>query len=513
MIVIYHKKNKVVEVKQDDENIVFSGHNIAKTLFELGLTFPDKLIVWCHYDLKPNLNISEFPSIFHHNKIMASYNPFEKEYLSNAIGYVEESPFIKINKKVSYPTWQMSSNAGGIQASVLTAFKHQISTTSNFDYFLNSLAKLAMPNGVLCYSEPKLLKEFLDTEKKQRNSDFVLFRFVKQHYKTRWAFLLFLNLFLYERRIAFFPLVFSIFYSKRKLKNNSIIEAIQVESKKEVISNGTIDVIIPTIGRKQYLYDVLKDLSKQTYLPINVVIVEQNPLPESISELDYLQNESWPFEIKLIFTHQTGACNARNLALAEVKSEWVFLNDDDNRFDENLLKEVFTNIKSYGVKAISTSYLQLNEIKTDIFINQSSIFGSGNSFIHSGLLQKVKFNKMFEFGYGEDSDFGMQLRNEGVDIIYFPKLEILHLKAPMGGFRIKPVLEWHNDLIQPKPSPTIMLYKILHLSKEQINGYKTILFLKFYKAQTIKNPIRYFSSFKKQWKQSEYWANQLKNKA
>ncbi|MEP6802946.1 MAG: glycosyltransferase family A protein [Flavobacterium sp.] len=513
MIIIYHKQNKVVEVKHGEENVVFSGHNIAKTLFELGIKFPGRLIIWCHYDLKSNLNIAEFPLIFHHNKIIASYNPFEKEYLSNAIGYVEESPFIKINKKVSYPTWQMSSNVGGIQTSVLATFKNQISATNNFDYFLNSLAKLAMPNGVLCYSEPKLLKDYLGTGKKQSSSNFVLFRFVKQHYKTRWTFLLFLDLFLYERRIAFLPLLLSMFYSKRKLKNDSIIEGIIVQSKKEVISNGTIDVIIPTIGRKQYIYDVLKDLSKQTYLPINVVIVEQNPLPESISELDYISGENWPFVIKHIFTHQTGACNARNLALAEVKSEWVFLNDDDNRFDENLLKDVFSNIKKYGIKAISTSYLQRNEIKTDIVINQSSIFGSGNSFIHSDYLPKVTFNKMFEFGYGEDSDFGMQLRNLGVDIIYFPKLEILHLKAPMGGFRIKPVLEWHKDLIQPKPSPTIMLYKILHLSKHQINGYKTILFLKFYKAQTIKNPIRYFSSFKKQWKQSEYWANQLKTKA
>ena len=106
----------------------------------------------------------------------------------------------------------------------------------------------------------------------------------------------------------------------------------------------------------------------------------------------------------------------------------------------------------------------------------------------------------------------MQLRNKGIDVLYSPEPEILHLKAPIGGFRTKPVLPWQNDIIQPKPSPTAMLYKVLHLNKEEINGYKTILFIKFYKLQSIKNPILYFLNFRKQWKQSEYWANQLKNK-
>jgi hypothetical protein len=57
-----------------------------------------------------------------------------------------------------------------------------------------------------------------------------------------------------------------------------------------------------------------------------------------------------------------------------------------------------------------------------------------------------------------DNDFGMQLRNQGVDVLYLPEPKILHLKAPVGGFRTKPKLAWENDEIQPKPSPTVMLF-------------------------------------------------------
>jgi hypothetical protein len=95
-------------------------------------------------------------------------------------------------------------------------------------------------------------------------------------------------------------------------------------------------------------------------------------------------------------------------------------------------------------------------------------------------------------------------------VLYLPEPEILHLKAPIGGFRTKPVLLWQEDLIQPKPSPTVMLYIISHNTKEQLKGYKTTLFFKFYKHQNIKNPYSYFKMFQKQWNQSVFWANQLK---
>lgn len=508
MIVVYHKNNKIIDVEFGEERLVFSSINISSILFEIAEIYSDHLIVWCHSDLKASLNRLNIDAVFHHNKIMASYNLAENSFLSGAIGYVDESPFIKINRSVTYPTWQMSGSVGGIHASVLLKLKNKVNEDKKFDYFLHSLAKLAMPNGLICYSEPRLIKDCPDNFKDYHNSNFQLFRFVKQHYKMRWIFLLFLNLFLYEKRITFLPLVYSLFYKKRAL-NSTVLDKINVQSANTVVELGTIDVIIPTIGRKKYLYDVLKDLAFQTHLPKNVIIVEQNPVLESVSELDYLTNEKWPFKIKHVFTHQAGACNARNVALNQVSSEWIFLNDDDNRFDKNLLSTVLVNLKMFGVKSLSLAYLQLNEIKRDLQVFQSPIFGSGNSFIQSSLLSKVKFNMKFEFGYGEDSDFGMQLRNHGIDVVYFPNPEIIHLKAPIGGFRIKPVLAWNNDKIQPKPSPTIMLKKQLHLTDEQIKGYKTILFFKFYKVQEIKNPIRYFSNFEKQWQQSLYWSNEL----
>jgi GT2 family glycosyltransferase len=510
MIILYHNGVTVVELANATTFTLdkASHKTIASVLVEVANNYPEELLVWCHQSFKEALNILEIEKVLHHKKLFLSYNPSNTSFLDSAIGYADTSLFIQINKAVTFPTWQMSSMVGCVHAEVLLALHKEIPLDKNFDYFLSSLAKLLMPKGLLCYSEPRLLKNITKSIP-AKTSSFALFRFVKQHYRTRWVFLLLLNLFLYERKLPLLPFLFSLFYKNRS-QTTINLDAIKVQSSKKVIDTAAVDVIIPTIGRKAYLYDVLKDFSKQTLLPNKIVIVEQNPEAASTSELDYLTNENWPFEIQHIFTHQAGACNARNLALTEIQSEWVFLADDDNRFEATLLSDIFSKIEQYGNEVVTTSYPQKKEIKKYTKVIQWPTFGAGNSFVRRDILSVVKFNRAFEFGYGEDGDFGMQLRNLGYDVLYLPEPEILHLKAPVGGFRTKPVLRWHNESIQPKPSPTIMLYQILHHTKFQTNSYKTILFFKYYTHQKIKNPIRYYLYFQKQWERSVFWANELK---
>ena len=510
MIIVYHSNAKISDVVSLDHQKISFDHTltIAATLYILAQQFPDKKILWCSLTVKEQLNVEEIEALMHHNKIMLSYTPTGTNYLGSKIGYVEESPFIKINKKVSYPTWQMSSLVGVIHASVLIAMKDTIKLDSNFEYYLNSVAKVGMPLGLLCYSEPKLLRN-IGTTVLTKASVYTLFKFVKQHYRARWILLLLFNLLIYERKFPFAPFLYSAFFRRRN-NNGSTLDNITVQSTLKVAKKDTIDVIIPTIGRKKYLYDVLCDLREQTHLPKNVIIVEQNPLPESKSELGYLHTEKWPFAIDHTFTHQPGACNARNIALSKVESEWVFLADDDVRFNTLFIQETINNITKYGAKAVSINCSHEHEKQTYTRIFQWGSFGSGCSIVSSESLTKCRFTMGFEFGYGEDNDFGMQLRNSGVDVLYLPKPKMLHLRAPIGGFRTKPALLWQQDKIQPKPAPTVMLHKILNETEQQVLNYKTTLFFKYYKHQKHKNPILYYIMFQMQWKQSVFWAYQLK---
>lgn len=511
MILLVHDNQNVLEVKhlESDVSIAFTSNLIVPTLFELALKHDD-FVLWIHADHLSNLNINALSSIFHHKKIMASFG--SNNFFSADLGFVHDAtPNANVNKKVTFATWFMLSAVGGMHLSVVKQLDFDVYQKDSFNYFLYSIALVGMyTEGLFCYSEPKLLTANANDNTVPSASKTELFRFVGQHQRRRWTFFLLLSHIVYKKEFPLLPFINSFFYKKRKF-TKGLFDAIEVQTSKQYRDDFEIDVIIPTIGRKDYLHDVLKDFSKQTILPKKIIIVEQNPLPDSSSALDYITNERWPFPIEHIFIHQSGACNARNLALDKTSSEWVFLADDDNRFESDLLERCYKNIKQYGCEALTTSYLQQNELQVLTRVLQWHTFGAGNSIVKRECLHDVRFDLRLEFGYGEDADFGMQLRNKGYDIIYFPDPNILHLKAPIGGFRTKPVLAWHQEAIQPKPSPTIMLYALLHKTLQQRQGYQIRLFIKNYRDQKIKNPFAYVSSMKKQWAKSVFWANYLKD--
>jgi glycosyltransferase involved in cell wall biosynthesis len=510
MIVLTHKQNKIVSVFDYTLNsaIKTTSVKLSEALFQLANLYKNRLIVWCHDDLKEFIDEEGFKTIFHHKRIMASYEVRTVNYISDRIGYVESLPFISIIKEVNYPTWLMSSCIGGINAEVLLKFELSAYKNEALGYTLNSIAKKGISRDLFCYSSPKLLKPNTVKLKPQKTSSFVLYKFIKQHYKSQWTFLTFFNSLVYEKKIQVLPIVYSWFIKAKK--TNIDLSTIKVQSKIILQSLQTIDAIIPTIGRKKYLYNVLQDLANQTLQPQTVIIVEQNPDIDSNSELDYLETQEWPFKINHVFTHKAGACNARNIALQKVNSDWVFFADDDIRFDKNVLENALSYMSNFGLKAATLSCLRKDEKEFINNIKQWHTFGSGCSIVSSTIVKNIAFDTAYEHGFGEDGDFGMQIRNLGEDIAYLPKCKLLHLKAPIGGFRTKVVKPWENEKVQPKPSPTIMLYHLKHQSKFQTNGYKTVLFYKFFKFQTNKNIVTYISKMKKRWNKSISWANQLK---
>ena len=273
---------------------------------------------------------------------MASYSVSGHYVIAKEIGYVDQHCFINVKKNVTYPTWLMSSDVGGLYAEVIIKFTSHLNKRVSFDEFLCGIAKLTMCKGLICYSEPNLIVNKKNNSKlKVGNNSYKLFRFVKKYYKIKWVFLLFLNQILYNNRLNIISLLKSLFFiNNEKIDIN--LNDIKVSSIKNKVNKTDfkVDVLIPTLGRKEHLYNVLKDLAKQTLLPEKVIIVEQNGVENSTSNLDYLSSD-WPFKIDHTFVHQLGACNARNLALKKVTGNWVFFADDDVRFEVELLEKAF----------------------------------------------------------------------------------------------------------------------------------------------------------------------------
>lgn len=508
-IVLEHLQDKVTRIHGlDDGAATYLGRPVLKVLLTLAKDFPGQILGWVQQDHAAYYSFGDLSQLLHNPRELISYTPQGANFIGPEVAYVEDTPFVNIDPSVRYPTWKMSSTAGAMHAELVIAATHLASQNYGFDYFLNSFAKLGQSLGVLCYSEPRLLgsrAESLEV-KPVKASVYSLFKFVRQHYKGRWALLLMLNLWVYERRLTISPFFYALFFRQRKARQINL----PAIADKMPLQHASVDVLIPTIGRAGYLKDVLNDLAKQELLPKRVLIMEQTPKPGMASELDYLENP-WPFQIVHQLLYPPGACKSRNIALDQIQSEYVFLADDDLRIPEDFLSRAVAFLKTWKAKAATLSCLQEGETEVHHQVRQWTTFASGCSLVCSSALSEIRFDPALEFGYGEDKDFGMQLRRRGIDILYNPHIKVLHLKAPVGGFRYEVQRPWEDDEVVPKPSPTVLYFKIKHSSARQLKGYKTTLLLKYYKDQELRNPFAYYKRFKQQWRSSVAWANKLKN--
>lgn len=503
MIVLKHKLGNVLEVLHENHPLSdFRTGNASALLLELAHQFPDELIVWCSDEMYDNVAWDVIPSLFTSGLEMLSYATHP--YLPDSIGYVEDTPFVCPSFDVRYPTWFMSSHVGAVHSNVLKSFGSG-GALKDFDYFLNSLAKLVISKGILCYSEPALLKDPSKEKMINLMSRKLLFRFVKEHYRKGWTFMLLLAFWTFERRLPLAAFILSLGHKRKQLGGLKIHNITAKESEVK----ETVDVLIPTLGRPEHLKMVLEDLSIQQLLPKRVIIIEQHHDLDGNSELDYLKDE-WPFDLIHRLIHPPGACNARNIGLDMVESDWVFMADDDIRIPDDFLSSALSFIHGHGVRAATFSCLQQGEEEQVDTVIQWVAFGSGCSIVASEVAKMVKYDLNMEMGYGEDKEYGMQLRRSGVDILYNPNIKLLHLKAPAGGFRKEIPRPWDQAEIQPKPSPTIMYLKLKHATISQLRGYKLKLFFKFYKAQGNKNIFSYYRQFKKAWRSSVSWSLKLK---
>lgn len=509
MILIVHKKGSVNYIKDTVSGLLiqYNSNDFIKTFDHLCQNFTDEIILWCELDIVPHLDLDVCKDIFINNKIMSSYGV--ESFFTSMIGYVDNSPFVKVNLNVKYPTWIMSGCVGGISAAAYLHLNISIKNYYNYEIFLKSIAKIGISNHLFCYSDNRFLKKntVLNESLSPKFSLGDIFNFIATHYSKRWVLIFFLNLFIYERKFPFWS--FLKHSCVRKFEYRPTHEFIFKKYQNKKYAKPTIDVIIPTIGRSHLIENDLCYFAAQALIPNKIIIIEQQPIINASSELSDIVKKEWPFVIEHYLIYKLGVCNARNLGLSKTTADWVFLSDDDNEFAPDLLSRIFEQIEMFDADAVTVSYLQKDEFKEFDKVKQWTSFGAGNSLVKQKVLKNIEFNTSYEFGYGEDKDFGMQIRNAGADIIYLPTPEILHLKAPIGGFRTKFELPWHKDEVQPKPSPTVMLYYLKNKTPQQINSLKTILFIKYYFKQITKNPIKYIKLMNFKWDRSVFWAQQI----
>jgi len=521
MILLIHKDNKIIEIRNKPTTFkVNNNENIPQVLKRISNEFPDKLVGWLHNDLIKFANPIEWPKLINNQKEILSFTPPGKHYLTSDLEFTEFfSPYF-INKKnfnVKYATWLISSLAGIAYAKIFSFFESE-NPTKEFDAYLNDFSKIFHKKGLFFYHEPKLIDNTPPSQLKhpiiKRKS---FFSFLKTHYGRKFIFH-YLGITAFHKKTNFLDLLKNLYLAATAKKYKIHIDkkfydflyGVQEKLTKNLSNvQDSIDVIIPTLGRQEYLYNILSDLKNQKLTPVNVIIIEQIKKKDT-EDLSFIKKEKWPFNVIHLNIQKIGACNARNLGIKYVSSNYVFFADDDIRIQPNTLEEALKILKSHSLSALTLAvYLKGEPIKPKKIPVMWETFGSGCSIVEAKFVKDTNFDLALEFGYGEDKDYGNKLRNKGCSIFYYDANPILHLKAPSGGFRFKFNLPWEKEKIKPKPSPTIMYFMKQHLTNKQITGYKFFLFYKQVLVHKPVNIFKFINTLNKQWAKSNEWADRL----
>ena len=157
MIIISHiKAKKQVTIVRNDKSLTGFSESLVSSFWEVCENYPEDVILWQEEGVE--INTESIGEIFQHSLIMASY-PVDDYFIPDAIGYVDQLPFVNPNKNVKYPTWRMSVAIGGIYGETALRFKSSLKEISDFGVLINSIAKIGQQNSLFCYSHPALLKK------------------------------------------------------------------------------------------------------------------------------------------------------------------------------------------------------------------------------------------------------------------------------------------------------------------------------------------------------------------
>lgn len=213
------------------------------------------------------------------------------------------------------------------------------------------------------------------------------------------------------------------------------------------MANKRISIIIPSIDRKNFVLDLIEDLSKQEMSFYEIIVIDQSQEPYNLTHCEYYHIES------------KGPCNARNFGFGKSKGDIVVFLDDDIRVDPDFIQELCGPVVDNKYRAVTGA---MCDAKGNYISSGSNSWKKRNIYPwiltmtaspgHPGTgvtismttcccaIEKSLLNQLGLFdtffdpnGAGEDREMALRIFNAGYAILYNGSAKAYHLSAPRGG--------------------------------------------------------------------------------
>jgi len=216
------------------------------------------------------------------------------------------------------------------------------------------------------------------------------------------------------------------------------------------MNNPKVSIVIPTYGRAEYIKNLIKSVRMSTPEESYEFVVVSSDLPES-EKVKWLSQQS---DVNLILADTRKEWQLRkrspiyytNIGIKRAKYEWIFLVNDDIRFDENWYKElqslladpkhsnvgmiiVLTHLGKvkYGPRLIKIGKTRKNgKDWKDLYLSDFSI-------ISKSVMEQIGYfdEKLKWHGCGADNSLAVEFLTDK-DTVISEKIKIDHLIANEG---------------------------------------------------------------------------------
>lgn len=203
----------------------------------------------------------------------------------------------------------------------------------------------------------------------------------------------------------------------------------------EIDPDARVTVLVPTVGRYPYLETLLTQLEQQTVRPHEVLVVDQNPLPERRD----LASIAPDLPLRVLHLLPPGQCTARNLGLRSSTGSHILFLDDDDEIPPDLIEHHLRVLACPGVSA-SCGVVDDRESgpapTSELYRKIAQVFPTNNTMIRREVLAHAGlFDPTYDKGARADHDLGMRSYLLGNLHVHDPRPRVFHHHAPMGGLR------------------------------------------------------------------------------
>lgn len=227
------------------------------------------------------------------------------------------------------------------------------------------------------------------------------------------------------------------------------------------MNKTTVSYVIPTLNRAESIRTLVDQLTQQDYQPLEIVVVDQSAQPD----VTLAQHPA----VRYLHIPPSGTTHARNVGVAQAIGDIIIFLDDDCRVtDPQFTAHHIDNYEDPTIGGVGGRVIdqdqQLNREQSGpvcwvspsgrvypnatgtarVMINAPR--GGNMSFRRSLITAVGGFDEQFRGNaMREETDFSLRIVEAGNQIVFDPRLEVLHLALPHGGSRQSDRRQWYHD--------------------------------------------------------------------